>query len=202
MRATCPDCGAQGHIAAFFVEDDGKRLAALLADMQPELGRAVIGYLGLFKPHKTALRLARAVKLVQELVALVDAGSVCRDERSGMRRATTPSMWAYGIEQMLAQRAALTLPLDSHGYLRAVVYGLADKADAVAERTREEDARNGRHMRPEGPVGSGPVARHESKLENQLAFIRQMLNAGAYTPEQAEAEREKARQRHAGESPS
>lgn len=202
MRATCPDCGAQGHIAAFFVEDDGKRLAALLAEMQPELGRAVIGYLGLFKPHKTALRLARAVKLVQELVALVDAGSVCRDERSGMRRATTPSMWAYGIEQMLAQRAALTLPLDGHGYLRAVVYGLADKADAVAERTREEDARNGRHMRPEGSVGISPVARHESKLENQLAFIRQMLNAGAYTPEQADAEREKARQRHAGESPS
>ncbi|HZF99157.1 MAG TPA: hypothetical protein VEY92_13135 [Pseudoxanthomonas sp.] len=187
MRATCPDCGAQAHLSAFFVEDDGKRLAALLADMQPELGRAVIAYLGLFKPGKNALRLPRAVKLVQELASLINAGSVCRDERNGVRRPASPAMWANGIEQMLAQRASLTLPLENHNYLRAVVFGLADKADAASERQREESARAGRHL------GSAPPAQpKETPLERQLAWIRQQEGYGAFTPEQAEEERAKA----------
>lgn len=190
MRATCPDCGAQGHISAFFVEDDGKRLAALLAEMQPELGRAVVGYLGLFKPAKTALRMARAVKIVQELVALVETGTVCKDERSGVRRPASSLTWATGIETMLLQRASLTLPLETHNYLRAVVYGIADKADAVAERQRESDARAGRHLPKETAA-----ERKESKYENHLAWIQQMESIGHFTREQADQERLQARVR-------
>lgn len=191
MRGTCPDCGAQAHLSAFFAEDDGKRLAALMADMQPELGRAVIAYLGLFKPLKNALRLPRAVKLVQELAALVAAGTVCRDERNGVRRPASPAMWTAGIEQMLAQRASLTLPLENHNYLRAVVFGLADKADAVTEREREENARAGRHL-----DAAAPPQPKESPLERQLAWIRQQEGYGAFTAEQAEVERAKARAKY------
>lgn len=194
MRATCPECGAQAHLSAFFAEDDGKRLAALLADMAPELGRAVIAYLGLFKPLKSALRLARAVKLVQELVALVEAGTVCRDERNGVRRPASPATWAAGIEQMLAQRASLTLPLENHNYLRAVVFGLADKADAAAERQREEQARVGKHL--QGGSGNTAPSSQESKLANQLAWITQQLQYGHFTAEEAEAERAKAREKY------
>ena len=191
MRGTCPDCGAQAHLSAFFVEDDAKRLAALLVGAQPELGRAVLGYLGLFKPAKTALRMVRAVKLVQDLLALVDAGSVCRDERGGVRRPATPTMWATGIEQMLAQRASLTLPLENHNYLRAVVFGLADKADAAVERQSETDRRAGKHLTQSEdlPRNSDDPAK---KLSDQLAWINQQLHYGQFTPEEAEAERTKA----------
>ena len=200
MRGTCPDCGAQAHLAAFFVEDDGKRLAAQLADMTPELGRAVIGYLGLFKPAKTALRIARAVKLVQDLAALVDAGSVCRDERSGVRRPATVAMWTAGIEQMLAQRASLTLPLDGHNYLRAVVFGLADKADAAVERQTEADRRVGKHLTQ--PSGNSPAGNKESPLETHLKWVNDMLKLGGdhYTPEWAEAERAKVRAKYGAKS--
>jgi len=191
MRATCPACGAQAHVTAFFVEDDGKRLAALLAGMEPELGRAVLGYLGLFKPHKTALRLARAVKLVQELLVLVETGTVCRDERGGVRRAATPGLWAQGIEIMLAQRATLTLPLDNHNYLRSVVFGLADKADAAMERQREADARAGRHR-----GGASPAVMPETPLQAHLAWIAQQVHLGAMTETEAEAERAKAREKY------
>jgi len=105
MRMTCPECGAQAHVSAFFVEDDGKRLAGLFAEMEPVLGRAVLGYLGLFKPGRQALRLSRAVKLTQGLLALVNTGTVCRDERGGVRRAASPGVWAQGIEAMLTRRA-------------------------------------------------------------------------------------------------
>lgn len=193
MQATCPDCGAHGHLSAFFAEGDGKRLAAVLAGMTPELGRATIAYLGLFKPAKTALRMARAVKLAHELESLATAGSVCRDERGGVRRPCTPATWAAGIEQMLQQRAVLTLPLENHNYLRAVVFGLADKADAAAERQREADARVGKHLT--SPSGKA-VASSESKLENLLAWISQQVSIGAMVPEEAEAARAAARQKY------
>jgi len=189
---TCPECGAQAHVSAFFVEDDGKRLAGLCAEMEPLLGRAVLGYLGLFKPAKNALRLSRAVKLTQELLHLVDAGTVCRDERSGVRRAATSSLWAQGIETMLAQRSSLSLPLDNHNYLRAVVFGLADKADAAAERQREEDARAGRSR---GIGVSGQTA-PETKLQTQLTWIAQQVHLGVMTAAQAEQARAKAREEY------
>ena len=65
--ATCPSCAFQADIEAFFADDDGKRLAAVVADMPPECARAVLAYLRLFKPAKTGLRMARAVKLAGEV---------------------------------------------------------------------------------------------------------------------------------------
>jgi len=192
MRMTCPECGAQAHVSAFFVEDDGKRLAGLFAEMEPVLGRAVLGYLGLFKPVKTALRLSRAVKLTQELVALVNAGTVCRDERAGVRRAATPWLWAQGIEAMLAQRSSLSLPLENHNYLRAVVFGLADKADAAAERQREEDARAGRSR----GMGVSGQAAPETPLQRQLAWIGQQVHVGAMSEAAARMARAKAREKY------
>ena len=164
MRATCPECGTQGHVAAFFVEDEGKRLAMAVAGMQPELGRAVMNYLGLFKPGKTALRLGRAAKLVDEVGQLVAAGTVCKDERTGVRRPAVAAHWVAGIETMLAQRGSMSLPLDSHNYLRAVVFGLADKADAKQERKREDDARSGRHL-SNTTTGLTPSPHNETPLE-------------------------------------
>lgn len=188
MKATCPHCAFTGEVEAFFVDDEGKRLAGVLADLPPECGRAVLAYLRLFKPAKTGLRMARAVKLAREVADLVAASSVCKDERSGVRRAATPSMWATGIEQMLANRDRLSLPLESHGYLRAVVYGLADSADAAAERQKEADARVGKHLH--GESGNSPARREESPLTNQLRWIAQMQNLGGdYTDEWAKAER-------------
>lgn len=131
-------------MAAGFLEPDGKRFGMLLAGMEPSLGRAVIEYLSLFAPGKQKLRLSKAVKLVAQLDTMVREGSVCRDERIGVRRPASASQWVAGIEQMLEKRSALTLPLSNHHYLRSVVFGIADQADAAAERKRETFARSGR----------------------------------------------------------
>lgn len=194
MRATCPECGAQAHISAMFVEDDGKRLAMIVAGMAPELGRAVLAYLGLFKPAKTALRLARAAKIAQEVADLVGTGTVCRDERAGVRRPASAANWVAGIESMLAQRGKLSLPLESHGYLKAVVFGLADAADAVRERQRESDARAGKHLG--GVSGITPSPHQETPLQRQLIWIARMVEMGQFSAEQADAERAAAREKY------
>ncbi len=160
LRATCPSCGCQGDIAAFLVEDDAKRVIAKLAVVDARLGRAVVDYLPLFKPAKTALRLPRVLRLVDELLALVATGTVCKDERSSARRKATPAAWIAGIEHLLAQRERLSLPLVNHHYLRAVVFGLAEQLNAQAEQQVETDRRAGKHRSAE-PV-SDPL--HEATL--------------------------------------
>ena len=191
MHATCPHCAFTAEIEAFFVDDEGKRLAAAVAELPPECGRAVLGYLRLFKPAKTGLRTARAVKLARETAALVAAGTVCKDERGGVRRPASPAVWAQGIEHMLAQRDRLNLPLESHGYLRAVVFGIADSADAAAERQREADARVGRSR----ATLSEKSDRKVSPRAEHIAWAQQMhrLDPTEYDDAWLAAELEKAR---------
>ena len=185
MQLVCPCCDTPFPIEAGLADADGKRLAALLAEMDPALGRAVIGYLRLFRPAKQALRTARAAKLVAELDALVRAGTVCRDERAGVRRPATSAHWAEGIEQMLGQRERLTLPLSTHHYLRAIVFGLADQADAAAERQREADVRAGRgRSGTSGAPDAGAIARRLA-LQEALSKINSLQDLGLIDAEEA-----------------
>ena len=191
MRLTCPECGAQGALAAFLAEDDAKRLLAAVVDLAPALQRPALNYLGLFKPTKNALSLPRAARLIGELRQLVDAGSVCRDERGGVRRTATPAMWAEGIEQMLAQRASLTLPLANHNYLRAVVFGIADSAEAKAEQAVEKQRQSGSH-RPAAKIGENS----ESKLANTLHWLRQQYDLEQLTEQEFNQRVTEAKQQH------
>ena len=197
MQVCCPSCGTDFPIEAGLLEGDGKRLAAVFAEMEPALGRAVLPYLRLFKPAKTALRMARAVAIARDLADLIAAGTVCRDERGGVRRPATAAHWVAGIEQMLAQRDRLELPLGNHHYLRAIVFGLADKADADAERTREKDAREGRGTGRAAAPAPSPV---ESALDNQIAYIRGLVRLDKMTAAEADQKIAQLRAEHQARS--
>lgn len=125
MRLSCPCCGQQFPLEAGFAEADGKRLAALFAQCDPKLGRALLDYLRLFSAPSRNLRLPKAIVVVEELLALVESGSVQRDARTPDNRVATVRHWMMGMEHMLFSRERLTLPLENHRYLRAVVWGLA-----------------------------------------------------------------------------
>jgi hypothetical protein len=180
MNLTCPSCLCDFPIEAGYADADGKRLAALFAEMEPSLGRAVISYLRLFKPAKTGLRMARAVKLVQQLLELVNAGTVCRDERGGVRRPASPATWTAAIELMLQGREKLALPLDNHNYLRAIAFGIADSADAAAERKKETAVRVGKH-RPPSSEKADPQG-------EKLAWLKVQLSYQAITQEEYDRE--------------
>lgn len=180
MHVTCPNCSDSFPIIAGFLEADGKRFGMLLAGMEPALGRATVDYLSLFTPAKQKLRLSRAVKIVSALDALVREGSVCRDERQGVRRASTVSHWVAGIEQILEQRSRLTLPLLNHHYLRSVVFGIADQAAANAEQHREQNARAGRTRTG---TGVSPPAPPEDPMTRDLKHIDQLHDYGQLSDE-------------------
>lgn len=192
MRVVCPVCSAEFPIEAGLLEDDGKRLAAILAELEPALARAALSYLRFFKPARTALRTVRAIKLLQELLGLVRAGSVCRDERGGVHRPATAAMWVAGIEQMIAQGGSLELPLSSHVYLRKVVFGLADAADAVAEKRRHEELRT----RSRSSAKSAEDAPATRSMDSELQTLKLRRDLGRLSKADYDRLVESVKQRH------
>lgn len=173
LSLTCPSCGCHGDAEAFLADGDGKRLAALFAELPPPLARAALAYLRLFKPAKQSLRLPRACRIVGDLVEMVQSGSVSRDERTHAHLPAPAPLWTAGIEQMLAAPPA-GLPLQNHRYLRAVVYGLAEQTAARAEAQLEEQRRTGQHRRttPAGQVEA------ETARDREIAWVRQVHSYG------------------------
>ena len=149
MVLECPCCHARFSAAAALLGEDGRRLIERLAKLG-ELGEDVLRYLELFRPAGRALGWSRAARLADDLIEDVQAARV---RRRGVDRAAPRDLWRRGVAQLLARRDAggLTLPLRSHGYLREVVWRLAEEAAARAERADEEARRRA------GPrTGGGP----------------------------------------------
>ncbi len=85
----------------------------------------------MFTPAKRDLKITKAIKVVEDLIALVNAGTVTRDARTNETKKATSQMWVAAIEQMLEQRDKLTLPLANHNYLRAIVWSIANDPSQV-----------------------------------------------------------------------
>jgi hypothetical protein len=184
ITTVCTGCGLRQPIEAGLVEDDAKRLAAVLADMEPALARAALAYLRLFKPAKSELRIVRAAKILRDLQDLVATGTVCRDERSGERKAAPVAAWVAGIEKMLA--APPSDQIENHNYLRKVVWNVADDIAAVP-------ASNGTRVAHTG--NSPPVGRIDT-LSEKLAFLRQQLEYDQITQEEYDRQARIARENH------
>ncbi|WP_312466958.1 hypothetical protein [Stutzerimonas nitrititolerans] len=181
MHLQCPCCGEQFPFEAGFADADGKRLAALFAGLEPKLGRAVLNYLRLFSPAKRGLRTTKAIRLVEELLDLVNAGQVQRDARTNDSKPAAPRLWAAGIEQMIASRERLQLPLENHNYLRAVVYGIAaDPAQAT-------------QLAPARPVAAGSVATVQQVMQEAISRINADERLGLIDSEEADRRRQAAR---------
>lgn len=180
MQMQCPCCGEQFPFEAGLADADGKRLAGLMAGLEPKLGRAVLNYLRLFSPPKRGLRMTKAIRLVEELLALVESGQVQRDARTTDSKPATPRLWAAGIEQMIITRERLQLPLENHNYLRAVVYGIA--SDPV-QANQVDQVRSARK--------TGPTAREI--MQETFGRIDSDLRLGLIDDNEAERLRAEAR---------
>lgn len=83
--------------------------------------------------------------------------------------------WGQAIDQMLGARDAgrLDLPMAGHGYLYAILAGLADKQEAQAEQAREYQQRTG----PRAATTHGPASVAD--------LVQRPLGTGAPVPKPA-----------------
>lgn len=139
---SCPACGAELDLSVLFAHEHDQRALARLAAVSIPLGARVLQYLSLFTPPKQRLTAAKKIKLILQLLPDLERQAITYKGRDW---AVPLSAWAQAIDQMLAARDAqrLELPMKGHGYLFAILAGMADKAEASAEAQREAERKTG-----------------------------------------------------------
>ena len=138
----CPACGTELTLEHLVGHLDDEQAFARLVALSVPMAHLVVRYIGLFTPEKQRLTLRKKVRLIQQLLPDLQRQAITHKGRDW----TAPlENWAKAIEQMLTARAAgrLDLPMTGHGYLYAILAGMADKVEAQAEQLRETDRRTG-----------------------------------------------------------
>lgn len=135
----CPVCGAEFDLSTALAHAEDQRALARLAAVSIPIGSRVFQYIALFAPAKQRLTMRKRVKLLLQLLPGLEKQSI---NFKGRDWAVPIDAWAQAIDQMLEMRDAgrLELPMKGHGYLYAILAGMADKHEAKAERQREEQA--------------------------------------------------------------
>lgn len=142
MQLTCPACFARYSIEAALTDDDARRAVAAALKMPAPLGDLILRYIGLFRAPKRALSWDRAARLIEDLLAPMQAGRI---ERHGRIWAAPLEAWRAALTEMLDRRDKLQLPLKSHGYLFEIIAAQANKGEAQVEAQAEEQKRQRPH---------------------------------------------------------
>lgn len=148
----CPTCGAEFDLSVAFAQEIDQRALARLATVSIPLGARVLQYVALFTPARQRLTAAKKIKLILQLLPDLERQAI---SHKGREWRAPLEAWAQAIDQMLAARDAqrLELPMKGHGYLYAILAGMADQHEAQAERQREAERRAGpRQASTHGPL--------------------------------------------------
>ena len=120
MNIKCPNCGAVHSLDSLINDADASAVLKAVLEMDAELGKAAIRYIGLFRPAKSQLSWARTAKLLNELLPMIKAQEAARD---GVCFPAPTEAWIHGFNETVNARdqGRLKLPLKSHGYLLEIV---------------------------------------------------------------------------------
>lgn len=120
MNIKCPNCGAVHSLDSLINDADASAVLRAVLEMDAEMGKAAIRYVGLFRPAKSQLSWARTAKLLNELMLMIKAQEAVRD---GVSYPAPAEAWLHGFNETVNARdqGRLKLPLKSHGYLLEIV---------------------------------------------------------------------------------
>lgn len=177
MQVKCPACNAAFSLEAALAIDAGRSALMQALAMPAPLARGLAAYLGLFRASNRAIHFDRVERLLAELHPMLEAQQV---SRNGATRSAPLAIWQAGFDRMaeLRDTGKLDLPLKSHGYLLEIVFSLADKAEAAAERQVEKSRQRGEHRSPT-PVSS------QVERTWKISRVKADLDLGLITVDQA-----------------
>ena len=120
MNIKCSNCGAVHSLDSLINDADASAVLRAVLEMDAEMGKAAIRYVGLFHPAKSQLSWARTAKLLNELMPMIKAQEAVRD---GVSSPAPAEAWLHGFNETVNARdqGRLKLPLKSHGYLLEIV---------------------------------------------------------------------------------
>ncbi|MCG9722132.1 hypothetical protein [Shewanella sp. Isolate7] len=152
----CHVCHSTLHLDALVQDEAARELLALLTPLDGGLARALVSYMGLFRPEKSDLSWKRALKLATEALALTS-------NRDWLRAALEDTVQKLREARQTGQRRSLT----NHNYLKKVLQGISDGAVIVAPQPVQGKAKPSleikSYSRPESLAES--QARHQKFLD-------------------------------------
>ena len=162
----------------FKSEESRRTFDRLTANCSPLKDR-LAQYAALAKPPKHKLGTDKSLRIITTLLPDIERGAITWKGRDW---AAPLSAWAQAIDQMLAQRDAgrLELPMKGHGYLYAILAGMADRFEGQAEQQREHELRTGPRAATaptRRPTTMKLYAFPQASLEKAIA--KRMLGLGA-----------------------
>ena len=140
MRMTCQACGAVISLDAALGHDGAREAVQIALQLPAPLGKLLVQYVGMFRPARRQLSMDRLASLLGELLQMIDSSKV---ERGGRIYAAPIPYWQQALEETLAKRDSLTLPLKTHGYLITIIAGFAEKNESKQEAKAKERKRHG-----------------------------------------------------------
>lgn len=178
MRLVCPGCGFTADLEAFLMDAQAREAVLLALKLPAPLGERLLRYIGLFRPEKRALSWDRVVRLLTELLPPIAEAKV---ERNGRTWPAPLEYWSVALDEIVARRDSLTLPLKSHGYLFEIVAGQANKAEARRETVLEQARQHPAHRDHDPNAG---LKRTEVPAEFK-ALVSKLVRKGGADGDQA-----------------
>ncbi|OFJ46409.1 hypothetical protein BA896_021895 [Janthinobacterium lividum] len=148
----CPACGAEFTLDVLIAHDGAREALVEAMGLNLSLGKRLVQYLSLFRPAKRQLTMDRVASLLKEVSPSIKAARITRNGRDWV---IPQESWAWALEEIVAKKDKLTLPLKSHGYLFEMLIAAADKLEGRAEAASENQRRG---ATPVGAVSNaGPA---------------------------------------------
>ncbi|WFE73082.1 hypothetical protein P8S55_08280 [Halomonas sp. M1] len=186
LKATCPECGMSGDMAAFVSQGEHNQALAAALEMPSLLSSRIVRYLGMFRPKSRALASAKSARLLGELKDVITSEVI---ERKGITRQAPLKVWVMALDQLL-ERPPSNLPLTGHGYLYEVVANCADRYAGEVEKQQEEAKRSGAKVSANRPPAA---AFQERSTDDVLAEHARMANRQATVASTSKGQRQTAK---------
>lgn len=110
----CPICHSDIHLEALIEDDAGRELLGKISQLTHGCAQPMVGYLGLFKPVKSNLNNARALKIVSDVLELYPCSLL-------LAQALSETVASLRKKRQQALQAGQKIePLTNHNYLKSV----------------------------------------------------------------------------------
>lgn len=142
----CPICHSDIHLEGLIEDDAGRELLGKISQLTHGVAQPMVGYLGLFKPQKSNLNNARALKILTDVLDLYPCSLL-------LSQALSETVASIRKKRQQAMQTGQKIePLTNHNYLKsvyetqkpnfAVVRGKFQNSEVRREQAEDEKKRN------------------------------------------------------------
>ena len=172
----CMMCGGRTPVELAVENEAASRAVTRCLQSLGDVGRGMLAYMALHRPPKRTLTWEKVARLLDELLTAYDRGTVSRD---GATTAVTDALWIAALAETRDAAPRLDLPLTDHGYLMAVLAGMARKAQRAGDAVKRGETTVGYSAAhapaqapasvPHEPVNEPPVVPMPAEARAMLA---------------------------------